>query len=99
MRPTANRKFAVLSVLIGYSLSGAGAEKKPANDECLACHGDSTLNKEVSGKLVSLYVSPDKYNTSIHGSLFSCVDCHTDIKSSMHERTAARVSCAQCHKD
>ena len=69
MRPTASRFFAVLSVFIAFSFGVAAADKKPASDDCLACHGDSTLTKQVGGKPVSLYVSPDKFNTSIHGSM------------------------------
>jgi formate dehydrogenase gamma subunit len=98
MKIAANRALAGLSVFIAFSFGAWGAQK-PTNDDCLACHGDSTLTKEVDGKPVSLFVSPDKFNSSIHGSMFSCVDCHTDIKSSMHEATPAKVSCAQCHKD
>jgi cytochrome b subunit of formate dehydrogenase len=99
MKPTARRGFALLSVFIAFSFCVAAADKKPTNDDCLACHGESTLTKEINGKPVSLYVSPDKFNASIHGSMFSCVDCHTDIKRSMHEATPAKVSCAQCHND
>jgi hypothetical protein len=36
---------------------------------------------------------------SVHGSMFSCVDCHKDIKSSPHENTPAKITCAQCHAD
>src|SRR5689334_11559723 len=61
---------------------------RPSNDECLACHGDSTLSKEVDGKPFSLYVNPDKFKQSIHGGMFTCVDCHTDVKTAMHETTA-----------
>lgn len=72
---------------------------KPSNEDCLACHSDSTMTKDVGGKAVSLYVNPDIFKTSIHGSIFACVDCHSDIKSSPHETTPAKVSCAQCHAD
>ncbi|HXZ32617.1 MAG TPA: cytochrome b/b6 domain-containing protein [Terriglobales bacterium] len=72
---------------------------KPSNDDCLACHGDSTLTHEVNGKPVSLYVNPDKFKDSIHGSMFQCVDCHTDLKTSPHENPPAKVSCATCHVD
>jgi cytochrome b subunit of formate dehydrogenase len=71
---------------------------KPTNEDCLACHSDSTMIKEVAGKQVSLDVSGEHFKNSIH-SMFSCVDCHTDIKSSPHENTPAKVSCAQCHAD
>src|SRR5947209_6547400 len=98
MKIAASRALAGLSVFIAFSFGAWGAQR-PTNDDCLACHGDSTLTKEVDGKPVSLFVSPDKFNSSIHGSMFSCVDCHTDIKTSMHEATPAKLSCTQCHKD
>ena len=98
MRGAAIGIFAAFSVFVALTLS-ARAARKPSNDECLACHGDSTLSKEVNGKPVSLYVSPEKFTASIHGGMFSCVDCHSDIKSSMHEATPAKVKCSQCHAE
>jgi len=83
------------------SLSAAAQKSapKPKNEECLACHGDSTLTHVVEGKPVSLYVNPDKFKDSIHGSMFQCVDCHADLKTAPHESTPAKVSCATCHAD
>jgi cytochrome b subunit of formate dehydrogenase/nitrate/TMAO reductase-like tetraheme cytochrome c subunit len=77
----------------------ASAAQQPTNDDCLACHSDSSLTTEVNGKSVSLYVDPDKFSHSMHGSMFTCVDCHTDVKTSPHENTPAKVSCATCHAD
>jgi cytochrome b subunit of formate dehydrogenase len=71
---------------------------KPANEECLACHSDSTMSKDEGGKPVSLYVNDEHFKASIH-SMFNCVDCHTDVKTSPHEATPAKISCAQCHAD
>src|SRR6516225_7920244 len=71
----------------------------PGDDECLACHSDPTLSHEVSGKTVSLHVDPQAFKDSIHGSMFTCVDCHTDVKSSAHETTPKRITCATCHAD
>ena len=31
--------------------------------------------------------------------MFTCVDCHKDVKSLAHETTPARVTCAECHAD
>jgi len=98
MKGAAIKVFAAFSVFFAFTLS-ARAAQKPTNDNCLACHGDSTLSKEVNGKPVSLYVSPEKFNASVHGGMFACVDCHSDIKSSMHEATPAKVKCSQCHAD
>src|SRR5579864_5334474 len=72
---------------------------KPTSGECLACHSDSTLSHEVNGKTVSLYVNPQTFKDSIHGSMFTCVDCHADVKNAAHETTPQKVSCATCHAD
>ena len=75
------------------------AQPKPKDEECLACHSDPTLTTDVNGKKVSLTVDPAKMNASIHGGMFSCVDCHKDIKFSPHEKPPAKVTCAQCHAE
>jgi cytochrome b subunit of formate dehydrogenase len=97
------RSLIFFSLLI-FPLCAAAASKpkaapKPTNDDCLACHGDSTLTHDVNGKSVSLFVDPAKFKDSIHGSMFQCVDCHTDLKTAPHENTPAKVSCATCHAD
>ncbi|HVP55443.1 MAG TPA: cytochrome b/b6 domain-containing protein [Candidatus Eisenbacteria bacterium] len=69
-----------------------------SNDECLACHSDPSLTTEENGKQVSLQVDGDKFKTSIHSS-FSCVDCHTDVKSAPHESNPEKPKCATCHAD
>jgi len=89
---------AAVLVLLGCAVPALAA-RKPADRDCLACHADKTLTKDVSGKQASLYVDADKLKHSIHGSMFGCVDCHTDVKSSPHETTPRAVSCAQCHAD
>ncbi len=89
---------AALCIALLISIS-ASAAQPPTNDDCLACHGDASLTKDVNGKPVSLHVDPDKFKDSLHGGMFSCVDCHTDVKSSPHENTPARVSCGTCHAD
>lgn len=91
-----------LTVLLALGSLQAASKKdppKPAADECLTCHSDSTLSHEVNGKTVSLHVDPDKFKNSIHGSMFTCVDCHTDVKSAAHETTPKKITCATCHAD
>ena len=78
---------------------GTAHAQKPTSDDCLACHGDTALTKDDNGKPGSLYVNPDKFKTSMHGSMFACVDCHRDVKTSPHETTPAKISCATCHSD
>src|ERR1035441_8085236 len=96
-----SRRF--LARLIVLSLlawaAAARAEHKPKDADCLACHSDATLTTEVNGKQVNLYVDQAKLKHSIHGDLFACVDCHTDVKGLIHESTPKKVTCAQCHAD
>lgn len=65
----------------------------------MVCHSDATLSHEVNGRPVSLHVDPQAFKDSIHGSMFTCVDCHTDVKSSAHETLPKKISCATCHAD
>jgi cytochrome b subunit of formate dehydrogenase len=88
-----------LVVLAVPVFGGQKPTPKPANEDCLACHGDSSLSTDVNGKPVSLYVNPEAFKNSIHGTIFTCVDCHSDVKTSPHETTPAKISCAQCHAD
>jgi cytochrome b subunit of formate dehydrogenase len=81
------------------ALAGPKASPKPTADECLACHSDATLSHEVNGKTVSLHVDPQHFKDSIHGSMFTCVDCHSDVKSSAHETPPQKITCATCHAD
>jgi cytochrome b subunit of formate dehydrogenase len=78
-------------------LAGFAAAQKPGNDDCLTCHGDPSLSTEINGKSVSLYVNPEKFKNSIHGNMFTCVDCHTDVKTSPHEHMPAHLTCGACH--
>ena len=98
---SALRRCGVLCLLLVASpaFAGAKAAPKPSNHECLACHGDATMTKDVDGRPVSLYVNPEAFKNSIHGGLLTCVDCHSDIRTSPHEARPATVSCGQCHAD
>ncbi len=100
-KPRAMKHAAAAAALFTALLAatGASAAQKPTNDDCLTCHGDASLTKDVNGKTVSLHVDPEKFKNSMHGGMFSCVDCHTDVKTSPHENTPAKVSCATCHAD
>ncbi len=92
---------ALTFLLIANPLFAAGKKQapKPTVDECLTCHSDATLTHEVNGKTVSLHVDPEAFKNSIHGSMFTCVDCHTDVKSAAHETTPKKINCATCHAD
>jgi len=90
------QSFAAL--LFSFGCSGFAAHK-PKNDECLACHSDPTLTKEVDGKQASLFVDAGKLKHSVHGDVLSCVDCHTDVKDLAHAAPPKKITCAQCHAD
>jgi len=95
-------QFGLLGLVFTGAAFAAGKKvdpPKPTNEECLACHGDPTMTKDVGGKPVSMSVNPDAFKASIHGGMFACVDCHTDVKTSPHENTPAKISCATCHAD
>ena len=93
------RALAMLVLLLSW-ITLARAQHKPKDEECLACHADATLTTtDATGRTVSLTVDADKLKQSIHGGMFSCVDCHKDVKSSPHEATPAKIACAQCHAD
>jgi cytochrome b subunit of formate dehydrogenase len=87
----------VLLLLICAFVTCSGQKLKDA--DCLACHSDNTLTKDVNGKQVSVFVDEGKLKQSIHGGMFSCVDCHKDVKSLAHEAPPAKVRCADCHAD
>jgi cytochrome b subunit of formate dehydrogenase len=79
--------------------ANAHAAQKLKDADCLACHSDSSLTTDANGKPVSLFVDQNKFKHSIHGSMFSCVDCHKDVKSLGHEKPPEKITCAQCHAD
>jgi ribosomal protein S27AE len=86
-----------LSLLIWAQMAHGAQKLKDA--DCLACHSDSTLTTDVNGKTLSLYVDEGKLKHSIHGRLFACVDCHTDVKSLAHDTPPKKITCGQCHAD
>jgi cytochrome b subunit of formate dehydrogenase len=95
-----------LTLLLGVSnLCAVGGKQppKPTADDCLACHGDSSLTHDVNGKPVSLYVNPQTFKDSIHGGTFTCVDCHTDVKGPVHKTPPKtppkKITCGQCHSE
>jgi formate dehydrogenase gamma subunit len=74
------------------------ATQAMTTSDCLACHGDPQLAKEVDGKIVSLFIDQSHFANSIHGSL-DCTSCHSDIKVVPHDPAPAKVDCSQCHSE
>jgi cytochrome b subunit of formate dehydrogenase len=95
--------IAVVSFLLVFGATQSWAGKAPKQQkitdaECLACHADASMAKEVDGKQASLAVDEAKFKGSVH-SVFSCTDCHSDIKSAPHENPPAKPQCATCHAE
>jgi formate dehydrogenase gamma subunit len=87
----------VLGLLLacaGYTYAGttAAAPAKLTSDDCLACHSDASM---VNGK----DIHGDAFKASVHGSMFSCVDCHTGIKSLPHDANLPKPTCKTCHAE
>lgn len=99
MKDLGKKTIYILAFLLLVWDSQNCSAQKLKDSDCLACHSDTTLAKEVNGKQVSLYVDEKKMKGSIHGGMFSCVDCHKDVKSLAHETPPAKVRCADCHAD
>ena len=89
-------------VLTAAAMISAAAPAFPgqADDDCLACHGDSGLKTD-QGR--SLYVDGAAFGASIHGEAgIACVDCHADLKKFEDFPHAAKlkpVDCASCHAE
>jgi cytochrome b subunit of formate dehydrogenase len=100
-RVRAIAKLFALALTLGLLASAtvASAARKPSQEECLACHADPTLTKDADDKPESLHIDAEHFKNSIHGGMFSCVDCHKGVKAEPHETSPAKVTCAQCHAD
>jgi hypothetical protein len=88
----------VVFAAVCLAATTAAAQKPPANEDCLACHGDASLKRD-DGR--SLAVDPSHFQSSIHGPL-ACVDCHAALAKTSdfpHDARVARVQCATCHDD
>lgn len=79
-------------------LSAAGLHAQMTAEECLACHSDPSLTKEVDGKSVSVHVDESKFTASVH-SFLGCTDCHTQITDYPHQAEGVHPDCASCHPD
>jgi cytochrome b subunit of formate dehydrogenase len=70
-----------------------------SKDDCLVCHDDPEFTTERNGREISLNVSEDVFNASVHGRL-SCVACHTgfDPEEEPHKNPITKVRCLSCHE-
>ncbi|MEI8188438.1 MAG: cytochrome b/b6 domain-containing protein [candidate division NC10 bacterium] len=80
--------------LVGSAVAAAPAG--PTNEDCLGCHSDTGLTKEVKGKSISLHTDEAVLKASVHGGL-QCTGCHAGIKEVPHAEKLSPVSCTACH--
>lgn len=79
--------FVAAAWLVASQVAAGQTPKAPANDDCLACHGE--------------HVDAKQFEASTHGPL-QCVDCHADlakVSEFPHADKLAKVACASCHDD
>jgi len=57
------------------------------------------MSKQVNGKSVSLYIDESKLRNSVHGDLFSCVDCHKSANDPVNKNLRRPAACVDCHAD
>src|SRR5689334_13536040 len=84
--------------LVASQAAAQAPAKPPANDDCLACHADSSLKRD-DGR--SLAVDAAAFGASTHAPM-ACVDCHADlakVSEFPHDAKLARVKCGSCHDD
>jgi formate dehydrogenase gamma subunit len=74
----------------------SGPAAGPTNEDCLGCHADKGLAKDVKGKKVSLFTDEADLKSSAHGRL-ACTACHAGIKEVPHAEKLPSVSCERCH--
>jgi cytochrome b subunit of formate dehydrogenase len=86
-----------VSMLVGAV--AARAEHTATDQDCLACHSNPAMSKQVNGKPVSLYIDKEKLEHSIHGGLLTCVDCHKSANDPANKNLRRTAACADCHAD
>lgn len=95
--------IASLGALSLLLISGMIGEARGDNSECLSCHRDKSLaKKDARGNKISLFVSEELFNKSVHGTI-ACTDCHTRILDDAHATKGVKaadrkVDCGACHE-
>jgi cytochrome b subunit of formate dehydrogenase len=91
----ARKALKVLGTFTAVLCLALAAAAEPADQQCLACHGEPGMKSE-AGR--SLHVDAAKHGASVHGEL-SCSTCHAGVKEYPHPKPMPRVACASCHDE
>jgi len=94
--------FVLILFLIASMIFISGWLKAQSNEDCLMCHEDPELIMVKDGKNVSIYVTPDVLQHSVHKTV-QCAECHIEADAGdfpHSDGTSAMpvVSCGTCHK-
>lgn len=67
---------------------------------CLKCHEVQGVHKMIGDSVVSLFVSKDDIDNSVHKNI-QCVKCHSDVSTHLARpcETAGIVDCSNCHAE
>jgi hypothetical protein len=78
---------AVLALFVG-----GGPSLADTIQECMKCHRERSKRSIPS-------ISLEDYQSSVHGKILECTDCHTQIEMEMHGSVKgdATVNCGECH--
>ena len=89
------RGYVIAACLVGGMTTPALSQ---VNEQCLACHSESSLTMEKNGKEISLHVKEDVLGRSPHAQLV-CTACHTgfDPEAMPHKENMTPVNCMTCH--
>lgn len=119
MRKTPPAKFVVAVVagfiallcVVGSAAHADGSALSEADETCLACHSNDTLNKDLGeGKTLSLHIPGEAFAKSVHVAV-GCAGCHTDVKLGQHPGAGRKIEstrdysiamvevCRGCHDD
>jgi len=93
------RKFLFCLALTVLLAAGARAHAQ-SNEDCMACHSDTTLTMERGRRSVPLFVDEGVLARSPHKD-FVCVDCHAGFNPEEfpHNAKISPVNCMSCHSD
>jgi len=100
---SAMRIFLIAFLVTLLGVTGGAPVLAQSAEDCLDCHDDEDLTKNVDGRVVSLHIDYEVFQASIHGREdVDCIDCHQDLDGFddyPHEDELEPVDCAMCHDD
>ena len=99
MTPAGKFLIQTLALSLFVGAVAAHAEHKATDKDCFACHSNPAMSRQVNGRPVSLYINEEKLKHSVHGDLFTCVDCHKSANDPANKNLRRPATCVDCHAD